>query len=116
MLVNVPAFFLFPQCFLSLHHFSFTLNVFYPLKTFFGILGTMNDKMTSWQNGFMTKKSANAFNTSFFVIWGKVYPLPGYRVLPLSKLKAFTDDNFTGAQIVQCWKRRKCWLPITNII
>ena len=35
------------------------------------------------------------------MVWGRVNPLPDDKMLTLSKLKAFADDNFTVAKMVK---------------
>ena len=41
-----------------------------------------------------------------FVVWERVKPLPDDKILALSKLKAFADDNFSVAQMVQIYSYR----------
>ena len=39
-------------------------------------------------------------------IWTQLNPVPDDKILPLSKLKAFADDNFDVAQIVKFFSSR----------
>ena len=49
--------------------------------------------------------------------YGDFKSLPNDKILDVTKLKAFADDNMNVAQMLisvfvenHCWKRRKCWL------